>query len=113
MLRCSLLLLACLGGAIPLHAAAAMPDSVVIPSRPGAVTFSHIRHAGVPCQQCHHTSAGAGVEAGCRVCHTKTSHRPRNSMQAFHDSCIGCHARQKKAGRKTGPVKLCSQCHVR
>ncbi|MEK6550209.1 MAG: cytochrome c3 family protein [Pseudomonadota bacterium] len=113
MRRYLLLLLTCLTGAIPSHAAAEIPDRIVIPSRPGAVTFSHTSHAGVPCQQCHHTSTGARVEAGCRECHTKTSHRPRNSQQAFHDSCIGCHAQQKKAGKKTGPVKLCSQCHVR
>jgi len=94
-------------------AGAAMPEKVVIPSRPGAVTFSHGRHAGVACRQCHHTSTGASVKAGCRACHTKTSTRPRNSEKAFHESCIGCHAREKKTGRKTGPVKLCSQCHAR
>ncbi len=113
MRRYPLLLLIFLSAVFPPLAAAGMPESIVIPSRPGAVTFSHSRHAAIPCQQCHHTSTGARVEAGCRECHTKNSQHPRNSHQAFHESCIGCHARQKRAGQKTGPVKLCSQCHVR
>ncbi len=113
MRRYPLLLLLCLSAVVPRPVAAGMPESIVIPSRPGAVTFSHGRHAGIACQQCHHTSAGARVEAGCRECHTKTSRQPRNSMQAFHESCIGCHARHKKAEQKTGPVKLCSHCHAR
>lgn len=111
MPRSCFLLCLCLCGATA-ALAAGIPDPIRIPSRPGAVTFSHGSHAGIHCQECHHTSRGAAVTQGCRGCHTQTSSFPRNSEKAFHDSCIGCHLKEKKAGQRTGPVKLCSQCHI-
>lgn len=91
-------------------AGAGVPAVVDIPSRVGAVAFTHARHAEIGCLDCHHTG---GVEQGCRACRTATATRARPSREAFHDACIGCHLTDLKAGRAaTGPAKRCSACHV-
>ena len=86
---------------------------VEIESAPGKVLFAHRSHADIQCTACHHTSPGIRIKRSCRSCHTPTSRMPRNSRDAFHGQCIGCHLDLKKAGRPTGPAKLCSQCHAR
>jgi len=106
------LLLACLmmcaGSAL-----AGPADPMEIESRPGNVRFSHQGHADIQCITCHHTSSGIRIKRACRSCHTTSSRMPRNSHDAFHKQCIGCHLELKKAGRSTGPAKLCSHCHAR
>lgn len=90
-------------------AGAGVPAVVDIPSRVGAVAFTHARHAEIGCLDCHHTG---GVEQGCRACHTATATSARPSREAFHGACIGCHLVDLKAGKATGPAKRCGACHV-
>ncbi|HUT42045.1 MAG TPA: cytochrome c3 family protein [Gammaproteobacteria bacterium] len=105
-----ILLLACLvscAAGVP----AVPPDTVVIESAPGNVQFSHHRHEDIECVTCHHTSPGIRIKRACRSCHMAGSRMPRNSPDAFHDHCLGCHLDLKKAGRPGGPAKRCSRCH--
>ena len=88
------------------------PD-IRIESQPGTVIFSHSRHNGILCQDCHHETQTSRIEFSCRACHIKSADNVVNTKQAFHKSCIGCHLSGKKNNKKTGPAKLCSQCHMR
>ena len=98
---------------------------IVLPAKPGAVTFDHGKHAGelkVACAVCHHPTRPekplVAVHQSCRQCHTTPATAPvKTSLQAaFHDpraatgTCIDCH-RKAGAGKKA-PVK-CLECHVR
>jgi len=109
----------------------AQPDKIVLgrsnvpgeKTRP-AVTFPHNRHveAGLSCKDCHHVyKNGKNVldegtlEEGkegirCSACHGPKSRL--NLEQAFHDECIGCHRKDWKEKKKTGP-RFCGECHVR
>jgi c(7)-type cytochrome triheme protein len=109
----------------------AQPDKIVLgrsnvpggKTRP-AVTFSHNRHveAGLSCKDCHHVyKNGKNVldegtlEEGkegirCSACHGPKSRL--NLEQAFHDECIGCHRKDWKEKKKTGPL-FCGECHVK
>jgi hypothetical protein len=101
-------LLACTGN-VP----AAPPESLEIESAPGNVHFSHQRHADIECATCHHTSPGIRIKRACRNCHMAASRMPRNSPDAFHTHCLGCHLDRKKAGKPGGPAKRCSRCHTK
>ncbi len=107
MKRCALVLLSAAWAVAA--AGAGVPAVVDIPSRVGAVAFSHARHTEIGCSDCHHTGS---VEQGCRACHTATSTTAPTSREAFHAACIGCHLTDLKAGAKAGPAKRCSACHV-
>ncbi len=101
-------------GMIPAtKASAGLAGTIEIESRPGNVLFSHARHSGTACKQCHHEMSSPDTIVACRQCHTKQSTGKMSSVAIFHKDCIGCHAQQKQAGKKSGPVKLCSQCHKR
>jgi len=88
-------------------------EPMEIKSAPGNVQFSHRTHVDIECTDCHHTSPDRRIKRSCFSCHTASSRMPRNSRDALHDQCIGCHLDLKKAGKPTGPAKLCSQCHAR
>lgn len=87
-----------------------------------AVNFPHKAHetAGIDCMTCHHKAESKDAIKGCAVegCHMDASKAakkdPKGFYQAFHNkkseaSCLGCHKKQKKAG-KAVPV-ACKACH--
>lgn len=110
------------------------PDELVIHSEAWGskkhvdVRFTHKVHATdykVECTQCHHIyekgkniwRQGADVQK-CQSCHTNTmtgkelsaaseKEKKLSLFKAFHDSCRGCHSKEKK-----GPVK-CTECHAK
>ena len=108
----------------------AQPDKIVLDNskalggktRP-AVTFPHNRHAeaGLSCKDCHHIyKDGKNVldedtlEEGKEGIRCSACHRPDfrlNLEQAFHDQCIGCHRKDVKGDKKTGP-RFCGGCHI-
>jgi hypothetical protein len=109
----------------------AQPDKIVLDNakvwggrtRP-AVTFPHNRHAeaGLSCKDCHHIykdgenvlEEGA-LEEGKEGIHCSACHHPNSRLnleQAFHDQCIGCHRKDLKENKKTGP-RFCGGCHVK
>jgi hypothetical protein len=88
----------------------------------GTVTFEHAAHAGydgVNCVDCHHTwdEGGEAAPQPCSECHEEDAPKgadPMNYKDAMHDSCAGCHEKNKEAGKPSGPVeKACKECHVR
>ncbi len=109
----------------------AQPDKIVLDNskvlggrtRP-SVTFPHNRHAetGLSCKDCHHIykdgknvlEEGA-LEEGKEGIRCSACHRPNSRLkleQAFHDQCIGCHRKDLKDNKKTGP-RFCGGCHVK
>ena len=109
----------------------AQPDKIVLDNskvlggrtRP-AVTFPHNHHAetGLSCKDCHHIyKDGKNVleegtlEEGkegirCSACHRANSRLKLE--QAFHDQCIGCHRKDLKENKKTGP-RFCGVFHLK
>jgi hypothetical protein len=77
-------------------AAAAAPEkAVVLPAKPGNVTFQHKTHADLKCTQCHADEKGGAIEG-----FGKTVNKDK-----AHAACHECH---KKAAK--GPQK-CGDCH--
>ncbi len=85
----------------------------------------HVSEYKIECTKCHHIyengkniwRQGAEVQR-CQECHTNTmtgkelsaaseQEKKLSLFKAFHDSCRGCHAKEKK-----GPVK-CTECHAK
>ena len=77
-------------------ASAAAPDkAIVLPAKPGAVTFNHKTHAALKCTQCHKDDKGGPIEGfGATM-----------NKDKAHAACHECH---KKEGK--GPQK-CADCH--
>lgn len=86
--------------------------------RPNSMTPTVRKDAGhQSCATCHEDWFSKGVE-GCRTCHSAkqeytscaTCHNPiPGGMDAFHNSCMGCH---DKAGKGPGKKAPCAQCHA-
>jgi hypothetical protein len=81
------------------NAVAATPPAspIVLPAKPGNVTFDHSKHsgAGLKCTVCHATDAGGKIDGfGATV-----------NKDKAHAKCHECH---KKEGK--GPQK-CADCH--
>jgi len=85
-------------------------------SKMGVVTFMHKMHStleGVNCTTCHHTSRGAGQPEDCHNCHQPVPQgEVPESGTAFHTRCRGCHQYTVDSGKKAGPVKKCTLCHI-
>lgn len=82
----------------PAAFAAAPSGPVVLPAKPGNVTFNHSKHIsqpGVKCTNCHATMAGGDIEGFGKTVNKDTAHK----------LCWSCH---KKEGK--GPQK-CGDCH--
>jgi hypothetical protein len=78
------------------NAVAAAPDKpVVLPAKPGAVTFNHSKHAQLKCTQCHESDKGGDIEG-----FGKTVNKDK-----AHAKCQECHKKEAK-----GPQK-CADCH--
>ena len=79
----------------------------------------------VPISFYHDKHVRALEEEGCESCHGRNAEGKylftyppgrdetsrRSLMDAYHDSCIGCHDDRLAAGKKSGPV-TCGECHV-
>jgi len=72
-----------------------------------------------------HTEALAKENKGCDTCHyvqdnklsfaylRRPDTRPEDIKDIYHGNCIGCHARDAAAGKKTGPLDgFCRSCHT-
>ena len=82
--------------AVATSASAAAPTApIVLPAKPGNVTFQHSKHAALKCTQCHASDAGGAIEG-----FNKTVNKDK-----AHATCQDCH---KKEGK--GPQK-CADCH--
>lgn len=106
------------------------PDVIVMKAPEGVkmkktpVEFTHKKHEaeyGIDCMVCHHKAESKDAITGCAVegCHMDASKGakkdPKGFYQAFHSkksdaSCLGCHKKEKKAGKKDIPVS-CKSCH--
>jgi hypothetical protein len=75
--------------------AQAPAKGIVLPAKPGNVTFEHKTHTSVKCTQCH-----ADEKGGAIVGFNKTVNKDK-----AHAACQECH---KKEGK--GPQK-CADCH--
>ena len=91
----------------------AFEEIIEIESRPGVVLFSHGIHKDILCASCHHGAEVNTIIPACRNCHQKSTGKIKHAKEAFHETCIGCHLKDKKKNIKTGPAKLCSKCHIR
>jgi hypothetical protein len=95
------------------------------------VAFTHKKHSEeykVACTQCHHVmkdgkntwKEGDAVER-CDKCHTEATiqgekklppdQQKLNLKLAFHNQCIPCHQKEKKAKADTKAPVTCAQCH--
>ncbi len=85
-------------------------------SKMGIVTFMHKMHStleGVNCITCHHTVRGKDQPEDCHNCHqSEPQGDVPESGVAFHTRCRGCHQYTVDAGKKAGPVKRCTLCHI-
>lgn len=87
------------------------PVRVLLPNKGGKVVFDHQVHAAsyqLACDLCHHT----GDMIACGECHTATSADDGilNRMDAFHQSCMGCH---EETGAGPWEKDQCNQCHLK
>ena len=88
------------------------------------VKFTHEKHADryPNCTECHHTyeykggqkvNEWSGEGQPCSECHkAEEAGKKISLMNAFHESCTGCHRQLGKEGKTSGPV-ACGECHVR
>lgn len=79
----------------------------------------------VPVSFYHDKHVNALQEEGCESCHGRDAEGKylftyppgrneqsrRSLMNAYHDSCIGCHDDRLDAGKSSGPV-TCGECHI-
>lgn len=105
-----------LGLCFYLYAQQTPPNEVVIKDIQKAqppVTFNHQKHSkdlSIGCVKCHHTyKEGEKVEK-CSPCHKVEAEGKKVGLKdAFHKICMGCHKKEKTAGKK--PPTLCKDCH--
>jgi hypothetical protein len=75
----------------------------------GEVRFSHPAHGGAQCVDCHHPLGGNALYQACKDCH-RAGAGTLDAQAALHQTCIGCHKRLLKAGKRA-PSHRCSACH--
>jgi len=86
-------------------------NGVVLPAKPGNVTYNHSKHTAVACDKCHHKPQGDNKQAKCSACHTATS--TPTAKDAFHKRCLDCHkdtVAKDATKAATVPTK-CNECH--
>ena len=76
--------------------AAPPPAEVVLPAKPGNVTFNHKAHQGQGCKKCH----GEGAPAKIQLDQAKA-----------HALCTDCHKEKGKGPTDTKDAKACGTCH--
>ena len=119
-MRVMLILVVLLGLPVTAGAAEIPLDKEIIlftHSKLGNVTFLHKMHSQldeVECTTCHHKHEGDGMPEPCHKCHqSKPEDETPKIIKAFHTRCRGCHQYTIETGRKAGPVKKCTLCHVK
>jgi hypothetical protein len=90
------------------------------------VKFMHSKHKDQVCTNCHHEfkdgknewKEGQEVKK-CDVCHKDKDegkmiklYAAFHNKEAQHSSCLGCHEKNKKDNKKTGPT-ACPKCHIK
>ncbi len=78
-------------------ALAAPPESVVIKSKKGDITFPHKEHMKQGCKSCHAEPTGGKIELA--------------NMVAGHKLCGTCHE-EKKGGPSPKNKDDCAKCHA-
>jgi len=73
--------------------AAPPPAEVVLPAKPGNVTFNHKAHQGQGCKKCHGEGAPSKIEL---------------TKDKAHALCIDCH---KEKAKGPADAKTCAACH--
>jgi len=119
VMRALLTSLMLLGCSIAIGAEQIPPDMEILyfdRNKMGVVTFMHQMHStldGVNCITCHHTARGDDQPEDCHNCHQPEPQGdvPESGV-AFHTRCRGCHQYTVDAGKKAGPVKRCTLCHI-
>ncbi|WP_119271233.1 cytochrome c3 family protein [Taklimakanibacter deserti] len=96
-------------------ALAAGPRARFAPLRSSPVDharFLHDDHSGFVCTTCHHNFTDRTGTENCITCHKKLSTSETMRVdRLFHAFCADCHRREKRAGRKSGPIDHCTACH--
>ena len=102
---------------VTLVMAATAPKKVTLKANPKKVVeFPHKIHSDqFKCEVCHHKWDKKGEPKACLTCHKKKKGAAPRYFKAFHDrkvdhSCLGCHKKMAKDGKKAGPTK-CAVCH--
>ena len=95
------------------------PETIVLPSKKGNVTFSHWKHQTelkIPCAECHHGPGHSEYKPGmkiqkCETCHNANmpNKKLNKPMKAFHTNCKGCH--KKMAAKHPNAPTKCNGCH--
>lgn len=91
------------------------PDTVKIDklkAKKAAVDMPHKKHVdgGIACKTCHHKATDGAKPKACSECHKAEKGDAPDGKSAFHKACQGCHKKEEKAGKKSGPTK-CGDCH--
>ncbi len=76
--------------------AAPPPAEVVLPAKPGNVTFNHKLHQGQGCKKCH----GEGAPGKIALDQAKA-----------HALCTECHKEKGKGPADVKDAKACGACH--
>jgi hypothetical protein len=76
--------------------AAPPPAEVVLPAKPGNVTFNHKLHQGQGCKKCH----GEGAPGKIALDQAKA-----------HALCSECHKEKGKGPADVKDAKACGACH--
>lgn len=76
--------------------AAPPPAEVVLPAKPGNVTFNHKAHQGQGCKKCH----GEGAPGKIALDQAKA-----------HALCTDCHKEKAKGPADAKDAKACGACH--
>ncbi len=83
------------------------------------VTFSHEKHKGAKCTDCHHEfkdgqnvwKEGQEVKK-CSACHQlEAKDKVLGLEKAYHEKCQGCHKKVKKEKKDTKAPTACQKCH--
>jgi hypothetical protein len=76
--------------------AAPPPAEVVLPAKPGNVTFNHKAHQGQGCKKCHGEGAPGKIEL---------------NKDKAHALCSDCHKEKGKGPADAKDAKGCAACH--
>ncbi len=114
LLTVLLALLAAAGYNLP-PSEGATPIRVLLDNKGGKIVFEHKAHAegyGLECSSCHHAENLDKGISPCGECHNAETAEfgLLNRMEAFHQSCMGCH---EEVGSGPYGKDQCNQCHLK
>ena len=87
----------------------------ILDNKGGKIVFEHKAHAegyGLECSSCHHAENLDKGISPCGECHNAETAEfgLLNRMEAFHQSCMGCH---EEVGSGPYGKDQCNQCHLK